>query len=80
MAKKIVNRMDKDMSKEILVLASDGQAVLRAVNRLLAPKGLKVTQKKKHAGGDQRFLYLERLGPLEKIRKDFNTADTPRGS
>ncbi len=67
------------MSKEILVLASDGQAVLRAVNRLLAPKGLKITQKKKHAGGDQRFLYLERLGPIiEKVRKDFDkTAGTP---
>lgn len=46
--------------KEVLVLACDGQAVIRAANRMLKPHGLKILQRGTYKQlGDQRYISLE---------------------
>jgi hypothetical protein len=55
--------------KEILVLACDGSEVVRAVNRLLKPHGLRIKLRgtyRQH--GDQRFVRLEER-PVEKPKR-----------
>lgn len=53
----------KKPPQKLLVLASDGQAVIRTLNRLLKERGIRVKQEGTYKQlGDQRYLSIEEIG------------------